>query len=485
LINLLFALWLSAIGVVATAPALNWLTPIGMGSIAPAIGVALYLITGALLAALDSFSVVSALSASTVVALIGSMVIFRSYSLRFRPRPLVAGALIAASLTALVSVVALNLHTTRFTTDSFGYLMSASALDQTGGLDGIDNLRLVKQQAAVPLIQAIGWASGTVYSPVLSPLFGATTLAAIGWLATRSMRRDKVKMTWQIGLLASAGALLMTTNRFVFNLTYINGHMLLAMMLLVGVGLVWLGVVEGEHRFFYVSSLAFAAAAITRAESLIVVALFLIPFLSTQQLALRDRLVVTMPVSILAFTWFGVVLPPHAREAGLSLSHLIGNVAIAALLAVFASIAGVRGLRRFVPLVPWLAVAGTLLILAIYVQSDPSLFLTSVNAMAANAAFWGFWGFFWFIVPTLLIAAILSSNVDEDHLWTFGLSGFFLFIPVAGYLRGSAFRIGGGDSANRMLLHIVPMVILFILVAAGRATTQAEAQGDDDATESV
>ncbi|MCH8899619.1 MAG: hypothetical protein IH942_03870 [Acidobacteria bacterium] len=478
MIHLMVALWLTAIGVVAVAPAANWLTPFGVGAVAPAVGSAIYVVVGALLAAMDSFGVISALSASTIVAAVVSAVILRAPSIRIDARRLAAGTLIATSLAASVSVLALNIHATRLTNDSFGYLRAASSLEQTGGLEALDNLQLVKQQLTVSLIQATGWVDGTGYSPVLSPLFGATTLAAIGWLAIRVMKRDRVPTRWQVALLAAAGALLLTTNRFVYNLTYVNGHLFLAMLLLIAVGLSWLAVTEGEHRFLYIAGIAFAAVAITRAESLMVIALFMIPIISTQQLTLRDRLVVTLPTAIVSATWFGLVLRPHLPGSGVGFTPLFGNVAIAVLLAVFASIAGVPRLRRVVRMAPWLTLGGAFLLLAYHIQSDPQLLLTSMNSMAVNAAYWGFWGFFWYIIPPLLIATIVIGNVDEDRLWNLGIAGFFLTLPLTGYLRGSAFRVGSGDSANRMLMHVVPLLILYLLLAAGRASINGNRQDD-------
>jgi hypothetical protein len=71
----------------------------------------------------------------------------------------------------------------------------------------------------------------------------------------------------------------------------------------------------------------------------------------------------------------------------------------------------------------------------------------------------------------------------------FGLFAFALIIPLLAYLRGSPFHEGPGDSANRMLMHIVPLLVLVVVLAAGRAVQvlsgiegESNAPGDSDST---
>ncbi len=479
--HLLIALWLTAIGVVAAAPASRWLTPWGIAALAPALGTAIYIVVGAFLAATGLFSVISTLMIATIASLIPLIAAGTNTRARIRARTVLRGAGLALGLTTVVAIVALNVHTTRLTNDSYRYLMWASSLDQTGGLEAVDSLGLVKQQLAAPLIQATGWFAGDGYSPVHSPLFGAATLATIGWLATRIMGRDRVPVRWQVVLLASAGLLLLTTNRFVFHLTYINGHMLVAMLLLVAVGVTWLSVIEDEHRFLYLAGIAFAAAAIARAELLIVIALFLVPILAHRDLSRRDRLVITMPAAIVAVAWFGLVLPPHASELKFGTTPTYGNAALALLLVVFASIATVVRLRRLVELAPWLMLGGTLVLLAYYVNSDPELMRLSMSSLGANAAYVGAWGFFWYVVSPLVAATMVWGRVEADRLLNFGIVGFFVTLPLMAYLREGAYRVGSGDSGNRMLMHIVPLLVVYLVVAAGRAAADVAIPSDSPA----
>ncbi|TVR86211.1 MAG: hypothetical protein EA416_15680, partial [Trueperaceae bacterium] len=42
------------------------------------------------------------------------------------------------------------------------------------------------------------------------------------------------------------------------------------------------------------------------------------------------------------------------------------------------------------------------------------------------------------------------------------------FLPqafVIAYLRDAAYRVGGGDSLNRMLIQVVPLMVVFVVVS--------------------
>jgi len=45
------------------------------------------------------------------------------------------------------------------------------------------------------------------------------------------------------------------------------------------------------------------------------------------------------------------------------------------------------------------------------------------------------------------------------------IAGFFALFWASVYLRDAAYRVGAGDSGNRMLAHVILVVVLYCLVA--------------------
>jgi hypothetical protein len=342
----------------------------------------------------------------------------------------------------------------------------------------MDFVGAFKRMAAVPLLQAPGWLTGAGYTPVAAPLSGAAALVTMAWLSARTLIAKRLERRWVLVLVGSGLFFFMTTNRVVFDFTYIHSHMLFALLLLTAVGLSWLALVEGEHRFLYLVGITLAALAVTRPEALIVIAVFLVPILSDSRLQIRDRLVITLPIASTTLIWYGFALLPKAADLEVSLGPPLGNVFLGLILVVFATTASLQWLRRLTRLSPWLMLGGLALLLAFHAASDPKVLAETIIAIGANVAFEGSWAAFWFVVAPLVIATMALGRVDSARLLNFGFAGFFLSLPLMAYLRGIAFRVGSGDSGNRMLMHVVPLLVIYLVVAAGDAAISQEKAGD-------
>jgi hypothetical protein len=51
-------------------------------------------------------------------------------------------------------------------------------------------------------------------------------------------------------------------------------------------------------------------------------------------------------------------------------------------------------------------------------------------------------------------------------LWTVPILGFGLLYWLLPLLRDGAWRVGTGDSGNRILAHIIAVVVMFLVLAA-------------------
>ncbi|BFM16494.1 hypothetical protein R50073_26770 [Maricurvus nonylphenolicus] len=73
----------------------------------------------------------------------------------------------------------------------------------------------------------------------------------------------------------------------------------------------------------------------------------------------------------------------------------------------------------------------------------------------------GFWGSTWFVAITVFtFSLVLSQTIKVEHKLLVIFSLLVLSMPV---VRDMPFRTGLGDSANRMFLHVLPVVSLLIL----------------------
>jgi hypothetical protein len=132
-------------------------------------------------------------------------------------------------------------------------------------------------------------------------------------------------------------------------------------------------------------------------------------------------------------------------------------------------------LRRHVPLLVGLAV---LTALAAAFLLAPDHMLRSVRALETNTL--GFeralWGYTWWAILVLTLAVVALPGLPVGR-------GLFLGVPVSvalvlllAYSR-VPYRIGMGDSANRMLVHFAPLALLFIVLKVAPHLPSSSAAG--------
>jgi hypothetical protein len=66
----------------------------------------------------------------------------------------------------------------------------------------------------------------------------------------------------------------------------------------------------------------------------------------------------------------------------------------------------------------------------------------------------------------LLVIALLVQRIPDGRLWTVPLIGFGLLFWLLPLLREGAYRVGSGDSGNRMLAHFLGVAVVFLALAA-------------------
>jgi hypothetical protein len=97
--------------------------------------------------------------------------------------------------------------------------------------------------------------------------------------------------------------------------------------------------------------------------------------------------------------------------------------------------------------------------------------MEAASAMFENAVRSGQWGATLIGLPALVVIAAFALRVRFPTLWYVPVFGFVPLIYVMAYFR-KPYRVGWGDSANRMMTHILLLAVMFVALAAtqrGRA----------------
>lgn len=92
----------------------------------------------------------------------------------------------------------------------------------------------------------------------------------------------------------------------------------------------------------------------------------------------------------------------------------------------------------------------------------PDSALESLTALVGNALATGNWGtLWWWLLPAAIVVALASNPTDEQLAWTALLAALLALLAFLGTLRQFPYRSGWGDSGNRMLVHVTPVLVLY------------------------
>lgn len=329
-----------------------------------------------------------------------------------------------------------------------------------------------KRRVAFPALEAIGFVSGDVVTVGLLPALGAAGLMSV-YAIVRAYGSREVSdvesgsvVPWAAFV---ASAIVLTNPQFLVHVVLIGPHLVVAFwLLLLAAVAADPSRASGAGRSLVVFSLAIALTA-ARPEGAILVALAMAPALASTSCDVRIR------SHDLRFAGLAIVLwqVPHRTDGLESLPGAEGLalIALGVLLLLLSPSSVLRRIRRL-PVVA-LGLAGAWVAFVAAFVLDPGRMARSLIATAANVALdVGGWG------VSLLLLTVIALTARAVVGGRFPLrSGLLLgaFLPVhfvIVFLTGSAYRIGQSDSLNRMLFHLVPLLVVATTVAVIQGATE-------------
>lgn len=282
-------------------------------------------------------------------------------------------------------------------------------------------------------------------------------------------------------VVALVTAALFTINMVDYHIVYLHTNWGSAIYLFGFVVLYWFAEVEREPAYVAPAFLSLIGFALHRTENPLVALVFVALTVGPSVLPRRA----TAP-------WFGLfvgtivlwyeVLARHVSPEGTFLTpmrcHLVAASVVVAYGGWLASSSDrMRGMNRRLPLA---VAAVTALAVAVAFALRP-------DHMAANAESWienlrtgRHWGYSWYVIALLIAITLWFEPPPFRYAFVIGIPVFFGIGLVLGSL-GTGYRVGTGDSANRMTIHIVPLLFWYLALklpvtaSSGRARASRSA----------
>lgn len=370
------------------------------------------------------------------------------------------GLLLLVAVTG-IAAIARSVHLAAITPDSMRYILFSIQMVGEGGLPAVHAPDLLNRQIGYPSVHALSILTDRQYLASIGPLFGISTLGLFSWLLWNNLRPDRNRLI----VVVVACAFLLSTNRFLYSWFYLNTHILVAAYLLIGTSGTWLAVKGRNQAWAWPVGISLGATILLRPESPLFAAVVLVVVAATP-LGWRFRIPAVVPIILVATAWYGLILFPHPHYQGyMSLTSPVAGNMVAIGAAVGAVLlAGTTALRALARHLDTSLLVLMTLGFGFLAWRDLEVVGETAKSTVMNVEY-GSWLFTWPVLTGLSIIALIRHRIPHGRLWIVPVCAFGLLYWILPLLRDGAWRVGGGDSGNRILIHMAAIVVGFVVLA--------------------
>lgn len=297
---------------------------------------------------------------------------------------------------------------------------------------------------SLPLVLGIAFA----------PMFALILWHGLGAVGAAVRRRS--------ALVALVTAAVFTMSMVDYHILYIHTNLGSAVYLFGFVALFWIAEVRGEPEWLPLAFVSLIAFALHRTETPLVALLFLALTLTQTELPRRT---VTGWLALFTATvaiWYEA-LAHHVDEKGFitpGRSRLVWGLLV--VFFVWWLLSGTRVVRRVNRAVPALVAAGcALAMIAAFAMKPDHMLRSSVN-WASNLIQLPHWGNSWIVIPVLILLGLAVAAPRFRVPFAVGLPVYAGVILLLSFSLPKPWRMGLGDSANRMTIHLLPLIFFYL-----------------------
>lgn len=353
----------------------------------------------------------------------------------------------------------------KWTSDSIEYLQLSSLL-ASGDYDLVPPTRMTQLPLALPIIHSPVNTEDISYFHAINPLLGICLLLAFSWFVIESAKRHIGKS--QAIIYAVTGSLLILSfNRFVFSSFYINNHILFAALLLVVSGSCWLLNMQSSslsNKSLIILQISVIPAMVfSRPEAPLIILFALLPTILNRKLSWIIRYLPATVLALASLVWQVFLAFQHVRINTEIPISIWSSLIFALLILTFSFLQrrdfiklNAKLLLNIAEFSLWTAIAW----FSIFRFDIVSMAIDStVNNLVLGA---GSWGGSLILVSVIIISLLVSKKTSGLIALRFPITTFVPLMFLVRFIIGSGYRIGNGDSLNRAVIHIVPILVLYL-----------------------
>lgn len=314
------------------------------------------------------------------------------------------------------------------------------------------------------------------------PLVLGLSLAPIFALTLWHAREDEEAVPGRRGVAAAVVALatatLLTTGGVIDHLVIVHTNFASAVFLFGYVVLFWLGETRRDTSWHPPAFVCLTAFALQRTETPLVAVLFLCLTVPQSQFPARAVRPWLAGFTAVVAAWcvaLSLNVPADSQLVTPTRSLLLGGAVVAFFLwTLLPPSPLVRRTNRLMPALV-AGVVGLALIAAF--ATRPAHMIESARVWLWNLTQLPTWGTFWYGFALLIAVSLLVPPPRFRQVFAIGLPAYAAVILLLVYFR-TPYRVGNGDSANRMTIHLVPLIFYYAAMKCMRAVERMPARAD-------
>lgn len=369
---------------------------------------------------------------------------------------------------AALSFVFLSMNFSFFTNDSWALVAGGRTIAVSTRLPA----RLLAETGIFSfLLHAAGsfWRFDYLYA--LYPIVALFLVLFLIYGLYAPFEKKRISLNRHLAFSGLAALFLLSTYFILLNSFYVHSNLLYGFYTFIALFGLWRRLLGDHFAWLVISILALLASIFIRVEGPLVATIPIILLISNPKASFKDKMIYVLSVTLAVSAWFLKLFFVFSGFTGKKLtadrSLFVILLYLLCLLGLWLSEkTGWARLRRYVPPAMLYALA---LLWSYFIWTrgmslkGGDLVIHRYGNFLINILRDGGWGVTWIALVFLFIAALFMARFEQESLFiTYILSFAFLFNSL-NLFRGG-FRTGWGDSGNRMLVHIIFILVFYIFL---------------------
>ncbi len=297
------------------------------------------------------------------------------------------------------------------------------------------------------------------YQPVLS-----LDLVAIVFYTVYTIIREQQSILQSFVAATVLVSLMALSNIFVFHFFYIHVNIISALYMYLFVFALLKMQQQPGRAYELLALLSLIAFSLVRLEAPLFVIVILLVTSFWQGWSYVNRLKLIIPFTVLFVAWYArvyFILPENSDLLTKQLAITFISVLVG--FGLFAVVTGLKVLDPIVKRTPFLTLIALVLASVTFTTIKSEHMLTSLKSIVQNILVYGNWGLTWYVMFFLATEPYFARvHAPTERHWMFMVLVTYILLAYNLAYFTDSYHIGAVDSANRLVLQALPLVLLYL-----------------------